>query len=46
MVLEGVDMGELNKNLLQKIEEITHHLIEQNKKIEAQSVIINKILSK
>lgn len=46
VALEGVDMGELNKSLLQKIEELTLHLIEQNKKIEAQSVIINKILSK
>lgn len=46
VALDGVDMGVLNKNLLQKIEELTLHLIEQHKKIEAQSVIINKILSK
>lgn len=46
VALEGVDMGELNKNLLLKIEELTLHLIEQNKRIEAQSIIINKILSK
>lgn len=46
VALDGIDIGELNKNLLQKIEELTLHLIEQNKKIEAQTVVINKILSK
>lgn len=32
---EGVDLGEMNKKLLQKIEELTLHLIEQNKRLEA-----------
>ena len=31
----GVDLGEANKILLQKVEELTLHLIEQNKRIEA-----------
>jgi len=31
----GVDLGEINKNLLQKIEELTLHLINQQKEIEA-----------
>lgn len=31
----GVDLGEMNVKLLQKIEELTLHLIEQNKRIEA-----------
>ncbi|WP_316810307.1 hypothetical protein [Pedobacter heparinus] len=33
----GIDLGEMNAKLLQKIEELTLHLIEQNKKIEMQS---------
>jgi hypothetical protein len=32
----GVDLGEMNAKLLKKIEELTLHLIEQNKKIELQ----------
>ncbi|SMC74749.1 hypothetical protein [Pedobacter africanus] len=32
----GVDLGEMNAKLLQKIEELTLHLIEQNKKFEAK----------
>lgn len=31
---DGVDLGEMNKLLLQKIEELTLYLIEQNKRIE------------
>lgn len=32
---EGVDVGEMNKKLLAKVEELTLYLIEQNKKLEA-----------
>jgi hypothetical protein len=32
----GIDLGEMNAKLLQKIEELTLHLIEQNKTIEMQ----------
>lgn len=31
----GIDLGEMNENLLKKIEELTLHLIEQNKTIES-----------
>lgn len=32
---DGVDVGEMNKKLLAKVEELTLYLIEQNKKLEA-----------
>ncbi|TWF44324.1 hypothetical protein FHW36_101244 [Chitinophaga polysaccharea] len=32
---EGIDVGEMNKKLLEKVEELTLYLIEQNKKIAA-----------
>jgi len=32
----GIDLGEMNAKLLQKIEELTLHLIEQNKELKAQ----------
>jgi len=32
----GIDLGEMNVKLLQKIEELTLYIIEQNKKIELQ----------
>lgn len=32
----GIDLGEMNAKLLQKIEELTLHLIQQNKKFEAK----------
>lgn len=32
---EGVDLGEMNRKLLEKIEELTLYVIDQNKKIEA-----------
>ncbi|PTS94694.1 hypothetical protein DBR11_22730 [Pedobacter sp. HMWF019] len=31
---EGIDLGEMNKKLLQKIEELTLYILEQNKRIE------------
>lgn len=43
---EGVDVGEMNKILLQKIEELTLHLIEQGKKIAAQQQRINELAGK
>ena len=41
---EGVDLGEMNKLLLQKIEELTLHVIELNKKVEtleAERKVVN-----
>lgn len=39
----GIDLGELNVKLLEKVEELTLHLIEQNKKIE---ILEKKVLKK
>ncbi|PIF29983.1 hypothetical protein CLU81_0368 [Flavobacterium sp. 9] len=39
----GIELGEMNKILLLKIEELTLHLIEMNKKIDAQNAIIEKL---
>jgi hypothetical protein len=36
VVKEGIDLGAMDAKLLQKIEELTLHMIEQNKKIELQ----------
>jgi hypothetical protein len=33
---DGLNLGEMNKLLLQKVEELTLHLIEQQKVLEAQ----------
>jgi hypothetical protein len=33
VIKDGIDLGEMNKKLLEKIEELTLYLIEQNKKI-------------
>ncbi|MNY60919.1 hypothetical protein D3C86_1975370 [compost metagenome] len=33
----GVDLGEMNAKLLQKIEELTLHLIEQNKQMQTKT---------
>jgi hypothetical protein len=43
---EGVDLGEMNKKLLQKIEELTLHLIEQDKRLSKQELIIQKLIDK
>ncbi|MES2653136.1 MAG: hypothetical protein V4663_15450 [Bacteroidota bacterium] len=40
---EGINLGEMNKLLLKKIEELTLHLIEKNKAIENQELRIQKI---
>jgi hypothetical protein len=42
----GIDLGEMNAKLLQKIEELTLHLIEMNKKAEQQQLDINYLKSK
>ena len=39
---EGVDLGEMNKRLLQKIEEQMLYIIELNKKIEELRLLIKK----
>jgi hypothetical protein len=39
----GVDLGEMNAKLLKKIEELTLHLIEQEKKNEAQAQTVQKM---
>ncbi|WP_291141818.1 hypothetical protein [Flavobacterium sp. UBA7680] len=38
---KGLQLGEMSNILLQKIEELTLYIIEQNKKIEALEVIVN-----
>ena len=43
MSKDGADLGELNTKLLQKIEELTLYLIEQNKKIEELQNQISEI---
>lgn len=42
----GLNLGEMNAKLLKKIEEITLHLIDQNKKLEQQDKLINILLQK
>lgn len=42
----GVDLGEMNAKLLQKVEELTLLLLEQDKKIKAQDVLLKKIINK
>lgn len=39
---EGVGLGEMQVKLLQKIEELTLYVIEQNKKLETQSHLLNE----
>lgn len=40
---EGLDLGEMNAKLLQKIEELTLYLIEQNKEIKEQRTMIKDL---
>ncbi|MDQ0638317.1 hypothetical protein QF042_001882 [Pedobacter sp. W3I1] len=42
----GVELGEMNKLLLKKIEELTLHLIEVNKKVDAQQTEISRLKRK
>lgn len=39
---DGVDLGEMNKILLQKVEELTLHMIQQQKEIEELKAMIKK----
>lgn len=41
---EGVNLGEMNALLLKKIEEISLYLIEQNKKLERQELLIQSLM--
>ncbi len=43
MVANGVDMGELQIKLLQKIEELTLYVIEQDKQLKSQQEEINRL---
>ncbi|MFD2581611.1 hypothetical protein ACFSR6_03855 [Pedobacter vanadiisoli] len=43
MVENGVNLGELNIKLLQKVEELTLHLIEKEKQLEMQAVTLSKV---
>lgn len=43
VVTEGIDLGQMNVVLLEKVEELTLYLIEQNKKIEAQQLELDAI---
>ena len=40
---DGQDLGDMNRLLLKKVEELTLYLIEQSKKMELQNAIINSI---
>ncbi|WPU94011.1 hypothetical protein SNE25_00535 [Mucilaginibacter sabulilitoris] len=40
---EGLNLGEMNKLLMKKVEELTLYLIEQNKRIDEQQKQINKL---
>lgn len=42
----GLSLGEMNKILIQKVEELTLHLIEKDKKIEKQDEILNSMLER
>lgn len=42
----GIDLGEMNKLLLQKIEELTLYMLDQNKENEKQSKLIKKLEEK
>ncbi|MDQ0966812.1 hypothetical protein QFZ20_002215 [Flavobacterium sp. W4I14] len=46
MIENGVNLGELNIKLLQKVEELTLHLIELSKKVEAQEAYIKTLNKK
>ena len=46
MEQNGVELGEMNKILLKKIEEMALFLIEQNKKNEEQDKLIKQLLLK
>jgi len=39
----GIDLGEMNAKLLQKIEELTLHVIEQNKQLQLQNRRIDEL---
>ena len=45
MEKEGIELGEMNKILLLKIEELTLYLIEINKKLESQNAEIQRLKS-
>ncbi len=42
----GLSLGEMNKILMQKVEELTLHLIEKDKKIENQDEILSSVLER
>lgn len=46
MIKKGLDVSEMNKLLMKKVEELTLYLIEQNKRIDQQQKQINSLLKK
>lgn len=46
MITDGLDLSEMNIKLLQKIEELTLHLIEQDKRLQKQEAEIESLKSK
>ena len=46
MIKKGLDVSEMNKLLMKKVEELTLYLIEQNKRIDSQQQQINTLLKK
>lgn len=43
VISDGLDLGEMDKKLLQKIEELTLYLIDQDKKVKCQQEMIEKL---
>ena len=46
VVKEGIDLGEMNAKLLEKVEELTLHSIELNKKNESQQKLIDDLIER
>ena len=46
VVKDGVDLGEMNSKLLEKVEELTLHTIDLNKKNESQQKVIDDLISR
>ncbi len=42
---DGIELGEMNRILLEKVEELTLHLIDQQKQLEEQKKLIDQLIS-
>lgn len=43
--IEGIELGQMNKKLLKKIEELTLYIIELNKTVQRQQMMISELMS-